>query len=83
MFSDKFTNLFGEGKNVKLEGTFLGLDTGILSNQEKFTVHLGLSGGLKHVVVYADKGFSKQLYSLKRGNRIIVYGKTVLIEALE
>ena len=81
LFSDKYYNILREGTNIKIEGVFVGLRVGVLSEQESFIFEIAVPGGLKNVEVYAKRGFSKQLYSFKNGDRITVYGKTLLIRS--
>lgn len=81
LFADKYYNILREGTNVKLEGVFVSLRVGVLSEKESFIVEVAVQGGLKNVEIYARRDFSKKLYSFKKGDRVIIYGKTVLVRS--
>ena len=79
LFEDKYWSSFFGGKNVKIEGVFLGVETSVLSGEERLTFDIRVRGGLRPITVYANRKFATQLYDLSRGNKIRVYGSTVSI----
>lgn len=79
IFADKYWSQFSGGTNVKLEGTFKGLSTAVLDGVEQLIFRMDVPGGIDSVDVYAQRGFATQLYGIKKGSNIVVYGKTMVI----
>lgn len=81
IFEDKYWNPLSGGKNVKLEGTFNRVDTRVLDGVEKLMFEIVVPDGLNPVTVYATRDFSTQLYELRQGESISVYGKTLSLRS--
>jgi len=69
LFADKYAE-----REVIISGQFENLEVGVIGREEKFIVLMLAKGGLKPIPVFAERKFSKLLYSLKRGDPITVYG---------
>jgi hypothetical protein len=79
IFVEKYWSYITGGKNVKLEGTFDNLTTRVVGGREELSFHVAVPEGLERVPVYARRDFAPQLYALKPGDRIVIYGKTQVI----
>lgn len=76
IFVDKYWSFITGGKNVKLEGTFVHMTPDVVAGTERLAFDVEVPEGLALVRVYAGRAFAPELYALKRGDKIAVYGKT-------
>lgn len=79
IFVDKYWSGLTGGKNVKLEGNFVSITTEVIGQRERLAFYVRVPEGLSLVTVHAGRSFAPQLYELKPGDRIVIYGQTRVV----